>query len=190
LAGPDLGVLRRWAAEDAAAVHTGMATISRVLARYAAESVAAGAAGIFFATVDWATRRTADVDFYREFGRPYDLQVLQAVRGAPFNVLHVCRDENLLALTLDYPVAAFNWATTEPGNMSLREALSRSKKAVLGGLDQRAMSAEPAETLIEQARAAVAETGGRRHIIGAGCAVSPLTPPATIDAVIAAVRAG
>jgi uroporphyrinogen decarboxylase len=189
LAGPDLGVLRRWAAEDAAAVHAGLATISRVLARYAAESIEAGASGIFFATVDWATRRNADEAFYREFGRPYDLHVLQMVRGAPFNVLHVCREQNLLPLTLDYPVAAFNWATTEPGNMSLREVLSRSKKAVVGGLDQRAMSAEPAGALVEQARTAVAETGGRRHIVGAGCAISPLTPPATIDAVIGAVRA-
>ena len=188
LAGEDVSGLRRWAVEDPAAVHTGLATITRVLARYAAQSVEAGAAGIFFATTDWATRDIADEDFYREFGRPYDLQVLQAVRSAPFNIVHVCRGNNLLDLTLDYPCAAFNWATTDPGNMSLREALSRTKKAVIGGIDQRAVSTAPAEQIVAQARAALEETGGRRFMLGAGCAISPLTPPETIDAVIAAVR--
>ena len=188
LAGPDLGHVRRWAGEDAAAVHTGLATIARVLARYAAECVAAGASGIFFATTDWATRDLVDEPFYREFGRPYDLQVLQAVRGAPFNVLHVCRSNNLLELTLDYPVAAFNWSTREEGNLSLSAVLAKTDKAVIGGVDQRRMATDPADALVAQAREAVAETGGRRHLVGAGCAISPLTPPATIDALVAAVR--
>ena len=188
LGGPDLGELRRWAREDAAAVHTGLATIARVLARFAAESVAAGASGIFFATVDWATRQQADEPFYREFGRPYDLQVLQAVRGAPFNVLHVCRAHNLLELTLDYPVAAFNWSTTEEGNLSLADVLARTDKAVIGGVDQRRMPTDPPDALMAQARAALAETGRRRHLVGAGCAISPLTPPENVDAVVAVVR--
>jgi len=170
-------------------VHAGLATIARVLARYSAACVEAGASGVFFATTDWATRAAADEDFYREFGRPYDLQVLQAVRGAPFNILHVCRAENLMALTLDYPVAAFNWSTTEQGNLSLAEALQQTDKAVIGGLDQRRIHTADAGEMVEQARAAVRETGGRRMMVGAGCAISPLTPPETIAAVVSAVRA-
>lgn len=188
LAGPEIGLLRRWAAEDPASVHTGLATIARTLARFAAESVAAGASGIFFATVDWASRGAADEPFYREYGRPYDLQVLQAVRSAPFNILHVCRSDNFLPMLLDYPVAAFNWAATETGNISLQEAVSLTKKAVVGGLDQRRMSTDAAESLAAEAQAAVEQTGGRRHLVGAGCAISPLTPPESIDAVVAAVR--
>jgi uroporphyrinogen decarboxylase len=188
LAGPDLGDLRRWAQEDAAAVHTGLATIARVLARFSRETIDAGASGIFFATTEWATHENANEDFYREFGRPYDLQVLQAVRDAPFNIAHICRANNLIDLTWDYPVAAFNWSTTEDGNISLKAALDRTDKALIGGLDQRAMpSATPAD-LAAQARAALQETGGRRYLVGGGCAISPLTPVENIHAVTAAVR--
>jgi uroporphyrinogen decarboxylase len=188
LAGPDLGDVRRWAQDDAAAVHTGLATITRVLARYAAQQIDAGASGIFFATTEWATRENADEALYREFGRPYDLQVLQAVRGAPFNIAHICRANNLIELTWDYPVAAFNWSTTEEGNISLKAALDRTDKALIGGLDQRAMPSARPEELAAQARAAVHETGGRRLLVGGGCAISPLTPVENIHAVGAAVR--
>jgi uroporphyrinogen decarboxylase len=157
LAGRDLNDLRRWAAADPAAVHAGLATITRVLARFARESVAAGASGVFFATVEWGHREIADEAFYREFGRPYDLQVLQAVREAPVNVLHVCRAHNLLDLLLDYPVAAFNWGTTDEGNWSLGHALTQTDKAVIGGVDQRRItSASPAEVAAE-VRSALAE---------------------------------
>jgi uroporphyrinogen decarboxylase len=188
LAGPDLGALRRWAREDAAAVHTGLATITRVLARYSRQAIEAGASGIFFATTEWATRENADEDFYREFGRPYDLQVLQAVRGAPFNIAHICRAHNLIDLTWDYPVAAFNWSTAEEGNVSLSAALERTDRALIGGMNQQAMPSATADELAAHARAALRETGGRRHLIAGGCAISPLTPVESIHAVIAAVR--
>jgi len=188
LAGPDLGVFRRWIEDDPAAVHTGLATIARVLARYSAGCVAAGASGIFFATTEWATRDACDEAFYREFGRPYDLQVLHAVKDAPLNIAHICRARNLLELTLDYPVAAFNWSTAEEGNLSLAEGLGRTDKAVIGGLDQRQVHRADAGVLAEQARAAIRESGGRRMMVSAGCAISPLTPPETLQAVVEAVR--
>ena len=160
---------REWSLRDLAASGGGHRTIRlpciqarrrlRVLARYAAEAVAAGAAGIFFASVDWATRDLVDEPFYREHDRRHDLQVLHAVRDATFNVLYVCGADNLLELTFDYPVAAFNRATTEDGNMSLGAALARMDKAVIGGIDQRRMATDPAGALVAQARAALAETG-------------------------------
>ena len=66
--------------------------------------------------------------------------------------------------------------------------MARMDKAVIGGIDQRRMATGPAGALVAQARAALAETGRRRHLVGAGCAISPLTPPETIGAVPAAVR--
>ena len=36
-----------------------------------------GASGLFYAPLVWASNDFADTDFYREFGRPYDLQLLQ-----------------------------------------------------------------------------------------------------------------
>jgi uroporphyrinogen decarboxylase len=47
-------------------VHAGLARIARVIADYGAACIAAGASGLFFATVDWGTRNAADEEFYRE----------------------------------------------------------------------------------------------------------------------------
>lgn len=125
------------AAGDPAAVHAGLARITSVNAAYGRACLEAGASGMFFATVDWGTRDAATEDFYREYGRPYDLQVLAAVRAAPLNVLHVCRDQNLLDLLSDYPVSIFNWDVHGAGNPSLAGFASRTDRAVMGGIDRK-----------------------------------------------------
>ncbi|MEE9278456.1 MAG: uroporphyrinogen decarboxylase family protein, partial [Dehalococcoidia bacterium] len=104
---------REYAATNPAAAHTALATLTETLIAYSEASLDVGAAGLFYAPLAWASYNTCDEDFYREFGRPYDLQLLARVRGAPFNILHVCRDHNMIDLLLDYPVAAFNWADRE-----------------------------------------------------------------------------
>jgi uroporphyrinogen decarboxylase len=189
LMGQELDAFRQAVRSDPAAVHAGLATISRVLARYCAACIEAGASGIFFATVDWGTADSADEAFYREFGRPYDLQVLQAVRGAPFNILHVCRNNNFLRLTLDYPVAAYNWDAHGAGNVSLAEGLKLTSKAVIGGIDRQALAtSSDTAALAAQATEAVRATGGRRVILAGGCAVAPEAPEANLRAVMDAAR--
>ncbi|MFN8559833.1 MAG: uroporphyrinogen decarboxylase family protein [Dehalococcoidia bacterium] len=190
LMGPDLESFRSAARTDPAAVHTGLQTITRVLIRYSRACLDAGAAGIFFATTDWGTSDNADEDLYREFGRPYDLQTLYAVRDAPFNILHVCRANNFLRLMYDYPVPVINWDTHGAGNDSLAEALPRTRAAVMGGIDRQALLNADPETVAEQAREAVRSTGGRRVLLGPSCSDSPDAPPANLRAAVAAARGG
>jgi uroporphyrinogen decarboxylase len=130
---------------------------------------------------------TCDDDFYREFGRPYDLRVLQAVADAPFNVLHVCRNHNMLDALLDYPVAAFNWADRGEGNPGLRDVKGRTSKAVMGGIDQARLHTMSPEEVGAQAHDALAT--GRGIMLTAGCAIRPETPAANRAAVAAAARA-
>jgi uroporphyrinogen decarboxylase len=178
-----------FAAENPTGAHTAVAAVAETLVDYSEAALEAGAAGIFYAPLAWASRDTASVDFYREFGRPYDLQVLARIQAAPFNVLHVCRNHNMLDLLLDYPVAAFNWADHGEGNPGLADIRARTPRAVMGGVDQVAMAAAPAGDVREQARAAVA-TGGERLFLTAGCAIRPETPVANRVAVAEAARAG
>lgn len=190
LAGGDVPRFRQWLREAATDVHIGLAVITETLATYARLCVEAGASGIFFATVDWGTRASATEDEYREFGRPYDLRVLAAVRQAPFNILHVCRQDNMLDLLLDYPVQAINWAATLPGNPSLGEGLSRMTKAVMGGIsEQTTLRRGTPEQVQEEVRQALAQTGGRRLLLAPGCSISPDTPEANLRAALAALEA-
>lgn len=179
--------LLTYAAEDPAATHHAIAATTETLTRHARLALEAGAAGIFFAPLQWSSRRTCDENFYREFGRPYDLQLLQSVRDAEFNVLHVCGDDNMLELLLDYPVAAINWADRGEGNPSLAEARAKTTRTLMGGIEQAHIHEAAPHDVTAQARDALAACPDRFMLTG-GCGISPLTPAAVKDAVVAAVR--
>lgn len=189
LANTDLAAVRGWLEEDSDAVEGAMAVIAETLAEYAAACLEAGAAGIFFATTDWATSNNLPPEFYALYVREHDLRVLGAVQGAEFNVLHVCRSNNLLADLLDYPVHAFNWAVHDEGNLSLAEAQKLTAKAVMGGVAQATMAEGSPEAVRGQVRDAVESTGGRRLLIAPGCSISPQTPAANLRAAREAVGA-
>ncbi|MDP9238006.1 MAG: hypothetical protein M3P30_11530 [Chloroflexota bacterium] len=185
LCGSD-AAFREFAESDADAAQAALGAVAKTLAAYAQACIHAGATGIFFAPLLWASRDTCDDDFYSEFGRPFDLAVLDAVRDAPFNVLHVCRNHNLLDTLLDYPVAAFNWADRGEGNPSLQDVKRRTPKAVMGGIDQARFHAMSIDEVRAQALDALAVGSGL--VLTAGCAIRPDTPAANRAAVAAAAR--
>jgi uroporphyrinogen decarboxylase len=174
---------------DGEAAHAAIAAATETLATYARASIGEGASGIFYAPLTWASRDTCDDAFYAEFGRPYDLQVLEAASGADFNVLHVCRNHNMIDALLDYPVAAFNWADHGEGNPPLDDVRGRTKRAVMGGVDQTQIAKMSAEDVNAQAREAMAKND-TRVFITAGCAIPPETPAKNRRAVAEAARGG
>jgi len=186
LAGSDPALLEL-APQDRDATHRALAAVTTTLAAYAAAAVRAGAAGIFFAPLAWTSRDTCSDDFYQEFGRPYDLQVLASVADAPFNILHVCRNNNMLDRLLDYPVAVFNWADRGAGNPSLAEIRSRTEKAVMGGIDHTSLHKASPDDVKAQARE-VLSGDARRTFLTGGCAIRPDTPVANRSAVAEAAQ--
>ena len=187
----DRELVRSWMTEAPDVLHAALAAVAETLASYGRACIDAGADGIFFATTEWATDDACTTDEYQTFGRPYDLQVLEAVPDAPFNVLHVCRPNNMLEQLLDYPAAAINWAVHSPGNASLDALLAKTDRAVMGGVDERhvLLDGSPEEAR-EQVREALRQTGGRRFLVAPGCSVSPQTPPENLRAAVGAARMG
>ncbi len=170
------------------AVRGALEAITRTFERHVRAVLDAGADGIYLATVDWATRDMLGPAEHREWSRPYDLRLLAAVAGAPFNVLHVCKRRNLLFECADYPVAAFSWAATDPLNPSLADALPRLAGAVMGGIthDDSLVRASSDE-VVEEYRRALEQTKGRRWLAAPGCSIPPATPAAHLRAVRDAV---
>jgi uroporphyrinogen decarboxylase len=189
LANGDREAVRGWMQSHADDVHGALDAITSTLADYAKACLSEGADGIFFATTEWGTYDNATWEEYEAFGRPYDLRVLGAAAGAPFNVLHVCRPHSMLERLIDYPVAAFNWAVHEDGNPSLAEAQELTDRAVMGGVDQvGTLLNGSAADVAGQVRDAVAQTGGWRLLIAPGCSIAPETPPENIRAAVEAAR--
>ena len=163
--------------------------VTRTYERLAPALIDAGADGIYFATVDWASRDWMTAEEYATWARPYDLRILATVSNAPFHVLHVCKPRNLVLDLADYPVRALSWASTDLTNPSLADVLAKRDRAVMGGIDheRRLLADEPGPAL-EDLKRGFDQTGGRRWLIAPGCSISPKTPRATLRALRDAVE--
>jgi len=169
------------AREEPAALDAGLDALTGTLAGYARLAVAAGADGLFYAT-NVARRGLLSAPECRRFQRPWDLRVLEAVSGAPFNVLHVCGNGVLFDEFADYPVHAVSWADGGD-NPSLREGRRRTDRAVMGGLPAKPVFATlTAADVAARARAAVDEMGGRGLLLAPACSIDPDTPEALLQA--------
>lgn len=163
-------------------VKDALEVITETFATFARECLKAGASGIFFATTEWASRDRLNEDQWNEWGRPYDLRVLQAVQGAQFNVLHVCKDNNLLYSLADYPVQAINWAVGSPGNPSLRDVQLNTDKTVIGGYKNETLRDGTPAQITAEARMAREQTGGRRWMLGPACSIPVDCPEENVRA--------
>jgi uroporphyrinogen decarboxylase len=167
------------------ALLAGMDAIATSLADYAREAIARGASGIFL-SLGAATDDAMTSEEYNKWGRPFDLKVLEAVREAPFNVLHIHGKRIHFDALLDYPVSAINWShcATPP---TLAEGHARSGKTVMGGIDEATAAHLSPHEIEKQVATAIREVGARGLIITPGCSVSTDTPERTLRAVKAAV---
>jgi uroporphyrinogen decarboxylase len=176
--------------EHADAVLRALAAISDTTARYAQACLAHGADGIFFAT-QLARRDLVTDEEYAAFGVAFDMPVLDAARGhADVLLVHLCGENVMFDLADTYGADIVNWhdRVTAP---SLTEALGRRRRgAVLGGLDRGGeLACGTPEQVAAAGRAAIAQTSGRRVIVGAGCVTLVTTPEANIRAARSAVEA-
>lgn len=117
-------------------------------------------------------------EFERHIART-DRVVLDAARaaGATFNLLHVCGADQRLEAYARYPVDVVNWAP-QMSNPSLVEGRRLLGKTVLGGLDQSGPLSTASRPAIErEVREAVAASGARGFMLGAGCAVTGEVDP-------------
>ncbi len=179
--------LARYVRENPEDLHKGLEIITDVTARFAAETLAAGCDGIFFAT-QCATIEYLTVEEYEEFGRPYDLRVLEAASAADLRVLHIHGTAIMFDELTDYPVDAVNWhdRRTTP---TLAEARHRFSGCLAGGINEwETLSSGTPDLVAAEVRDAIAQTGGARHIVAAGCVIPVDIPPDRIQAARAAVE--
>jgi uroporphyrinogen decarboxylase len=157
------------------ALKAGLETITETTVRFIDAIRETGIAGVFLA-LQHATYGLLTEAEYREFGRPYDLRILEATEGLWFNLLHLHGKDVMFDLVADYPVQAINWHDQETPP-SLGEALDRFPGALVGGLRQwETMLRGTPDWVCAEAQAAIEETGGRRLVVGTGC-VTPITSP-------------
>ncbi|MFC1935285.1 uroporphyrinogen decarboxylase family protein [Chloroflexota bacterium] len=171
-------------------VHAALEVITESYRAFVTECLNEGADGIFFATTAWATYDVLTDEEYQEFGRPYDLRVLEAAKDAEFNILHVCRSNNMLQALADYPaIHALNWDARDTTNPSLESARKLTNRPLIGGVSRETLLNGTPEAVAQEVRDAIAQTGGRGFMVGPGCSISPRCPEENLRALQEAVRA-
>ena len=162
-------------------------TITQSTLAFVREIAATDAAGIFYA-VQHATANLLSEAEFREFGREYDLRVLEATRNFWLNVMHIHGDNVYFDAVADYPLQVWNWHDRETGPL-LKEGLAKIKGAACGGIarDMVMLRGRP-EAVRQQVEDAIAQTNGRRYIVGTGCVTMIPTPEINIRTAIECAR--
>ncbi len=157
------------------ALKAGLETITESTLRFIETIGETGMAGVFLALQHASYDLLTEAE-YREFGRPYDLRILEATQDFWFNLLHVHGRNIMFDPVADYPAQAINWHDQETPP-SLKEATARFPGALVGGLRQEeTMALGTPDQVRAEVGAAIQQTGGRRLIIGTGC-VTPIVAP-------------
>lgn len=161
---------------------TGLNTITESTLRFMDAMRRSGVSGIFYA-VQHASHEVMCSREYEEFGRPFDMRILDALpEDWWLNVMHLHGRAPMFELVSDYPVQVINWHDRET-DPDLASGKLMFKGAVSGGLGRwdPMHNGTPVEVRT-QARQAIEQTGGRRFILSTGCVIMATTPTSNIRA--------
>lgn len=169
------------------ALRAGLEMITQSTIRFIEVIKSTGIAGIFYA-IQHANYGLLSEAEYKLYGSAYDLRILAVAGDLWLNVLHLHGNDVMFDLVRDYPVQVINWHDRETPP-SLSEGRARFPGAVLGGIQriETLLRGSPDQVRAEAAEA-LAQTGGRRFILGTGCVTLITTPTSNIRAVREAVE--
>jgi len=156
-------------AENPKALETALEVIAESEASHARKAVAAGAAGIFLAIANAQVGILSQEDYAR-YSAPFDRLILEAVREAPLNILHLHGDKVYLDLFVKgWPATAINYSNFGTGR-SIAAMRGAYEGVLMTGLDEtnfRRLSEADLRKQWGDARAAA----GKKFILTPGCSV-------------------
>lgn len=151
------------------AVRAGLETIAVTTRRFIEAAIETGIDGLFYA-VQHAQASLLSLGEYREFGLPADRQAIEPAAALWCNLLHLHGADIYFSLTDDLPFPIVNWHDRETAP-SLAEAQARFSGVVCGGISQHSLVYRSADEVRQEAADALAQTSGRRFLLGTGCVV-------------------
>jgi uroporphyrinogen-III decarboxylase len=167
-------------AQHPAALEAALGVVNANLIRYAQASLARGAAGIFLSGS--ATSESPTLEQYEQFMRPFDLQLLEAIRGkGECHVLHAHGEHLYFDRLLDYPAHALSWADLN-GGPAIADARRRTAMTLMTGLNHVTFAEESATLVRAQMKRAPAAGGNTRFILAPGCSLPTYAYPSLIRA--------
>ena len=174
------GAIARFMQEAPAELEAALAAVNETLIRYARASLERGAAGIFLSVTP--SEEYVSPEQYERFVRPYDLALLEAVRGrGECHILHAHGNRVYFERVLDYPVQAISWAD-RAGGPTLSAARATTPLALMGGITHANFQYTSAAAIRAQVRDAIDSAGRERLLLAPGCSLATYTFPELIRA--------
>ena len=160
--------------QDPQAVKKGLEVIAETTRNFIRAAVKTGIDGIFYAVQHAQEQLLSEAEFF-EFGRSFDLPVLEAGKSLWLNILHLHGENVYFDAVADYPVQIINWhdRDTLP---SLADGLTRFEGALCGGLSRETMVYGNAAAVQAEAADAIRQTNGQHLLLGTGCVVPIIAP--------------
>ena len=187
IAGP--GKLVQYIQDSPRQVHAALEAITETSRSFVERVVSGGADGVFFAN-QWAGVDLLTPDLYNEFSKPYDLQMLEPLKGKTwFNIYHLHAHDINFDGVLDYPVEAFNWHDQDYGP-SIAEMRMRTDKCLIGGITPSAggpLVTGSTADVDREVMDAIQQSGGTGFILGPGEVVDPSSKPENVDQILKSV---
>ncbi len=161
--------VQRLRQENPKALADALDVIARSEANHARKAVAAGASGIFLAIANAQPEFLSEAD-YTKWSEPYDRIVLDAVKDAPLNVLHLHGDHVYLDhFTKPWPARTINYSVHGTG-VPFLELRKSFRGTLAGGIDEKNFrKLDENELKTEWHRAQ--QQAGTRFILTPGCSV-------------------
>lgn len=162
-------VLDHIRAGEGEAVKKALSVIAKTTADLAAEAIRLGADGVFFAS-QMSVYDVMDAEMYLEYGKPYDLEVLNAAKDGWMNTLHAHGSNIMFDVLRDYPVQVFNWHAWET-LPTIDEAQQLTGKCLMGGLKRTDITNCDRNAIRNQIFSSRRLTRGRGLILTPGCVI-------------------
>lgn len=168
----------------------GLETIAATVGSFAAFCIrSGGASGILLNGSPLAAGGRMSQAEFDEFGRTYDLIVLESVQHAMLNIVSMPGAHCMIERVLDYPVHAVAWEVGLPGNPGIAEVRARTGKVLVAGISAGgALLTGTPEQVVAEAKAALAAAGTDRFILSAGVEYAPGVPEENLLALLHLLR--
>lgn len=150
-------------------VKAALEVITETTAQLVAAAIDMGADGIFLASQMSSYDKCTDRQ-YLEYGKPYDLRVLEAAGKGWMNTIHCHGDHIMFHILKDYPVQVFNWHAWE-SLPALDEAYALTGKCLMGGLSRTDITQQNRGAIQNQIFQCFKLLGGRHQILTPGCVI-------------------
>lgn len=143
--------------------------IAKSEANHAKRAIASGASGIFLAIANAEDGILSKAD-YKKFSEPFDKMVLNAVKDAPLNTLHIHGNKVWLDLFYKgWPASVYNYSTHGTG-VPIAEVRKRFRGVIMGGLDHE-KARQLSESEIRDQWKTAQKAAGSKFLLSPGCSV-------------------